>query len=485
MKAERVLVVDDDQAFRDLMAAHLQRHGYEVSAASGGAEALEVIQAQDPFAVLVTDLSMPEMDGLELMAEARRLDAWLEVIIITAAGSMDSAITALRQGGAYDYLVKPLESINQLSLAVWRASAHRQLRLERERLQARIAGEAERLRTLIANTADAIMAVDGAGRVTAANEPAARLLGQGDVIGQSAAAGLPRPLAACLHEWQALAGQDAAAVETPWPKGRVSLVRFSSLKGGESDGDGWVMVVSDVTHLRQLDDLRLRLLAEIADQLRLPLSQGAVELAKLRALEEEKSELRRSLEDRLADHLDRVERRMADLSALMEAEAGGARTSVMLDLPGVLREWLEDEIPGPEVSRRVRLAIDDGAAGARLRADPHLLSRLLQQMATLALSKADPEAVLWLGLRLRDRQVWLEVSEAMGASAEGAEAESEAAVPTPALPGEGYEMETALVQAMARILGGQVWLRGRGRESSLAVCLPAASEDDEEGEAIE
>ena len=72
--AENLLVVDDDQAFLDLMAHHLRRKGNTVECALDGKEALHILQSKGPFTVLVTDLMMPGMSGLELLRLARKVD---------------------------------------------------------------------------------------------------------------------------------------------------------------------------------------------------------------------------------------------------------------------------------------------------------------------------------------------------------------------------------------------------------------------------
>ncbi len=138
----RILVTDDEEELTVLMGLSLRKAGFDVDTALDGQEALEKIKnaiAEDnPFIVLVTDQMMPGMNGQELLRKAREIDNTLEVIMVTAAGSLKSAITAMREDGAYDYLLKPLESMRQLNMAVERAAAHRELLKDRQGLQQRI-----------------------------------------------------------------------------------------------------------------------------------------------------------------------------------------------------------------------------------------------------------------------------------------------------------------------------------------------------------
>ncbi len=106
MSTERLLIVEDERAQRDALSRYLRRQGYEVVATASGEEALERLQSE-PFSLLITDLRLPNMDGLEVIRRAHLLDQELCVLLITAFASVDSAIEALRLG-AHDYLLKPL-----------------------------------------------------------------------------------------------------------------------------------------------------------------------------------------------------------------------------------------------------------------------------------------------------------------------------------------------------------------------------------------
>jgi signal transduction histidine kinase len=128
----RLLVVDDDPEIVRLLSRFLRRQGYDVTTAPDGEQALSLLAAER-FALIVTDITMPKMDGLAVLKAAKILDADIEVIILTGAGILSHAITALR-AGAYDYLLKPLERLEELGEIVQRALEHRRLFLENRRL---------------------------------------------------------------------------------------------------------------------------------------------------------------------------------------------------------------------------------------------------------------------------------------------------------------------------------------------------------------
>ena len=95
----RLLVVDDEATQRDMLASILGRAGYEVLTAATGAEALAQLEA-GAFDLLLTDQRMPEMDGLELLDRSRRLAAELPVVLMTAYGSVQTAVDAMKRGAA-------------------------------------------------------------------------------------------------------------------------------------------------------------------------------------------------------------------------------------------------------------------------------------------------------------------------------------------------------------------------------------------------
>jgi len=128
----RVLVVDDEEGARSGLEKLLRLEGYEVETAADGVAALERAADQLPD-VVVTDLKMPRMDGLELMKQLRSLYIGLPVIVVTAFGDVGSAVAAMRLGAEH-YLVKPVD-FDELQVAVDRAIEHRDVRAEADLLR--------------------------------------------------------------------------------------------------------------------------------------------------------------------------------------------------------------------------------------------------------------------------------------------------------------------------------------------------------------
>ena len=127
-----VLVVEDDGAMRELLREAMEEEGYAVISAAGGREGLRKVRGGG-VDLVVTDLRMPDLDGLDMMRELRALPAPPEVIMITAFGTIDNAIKAMKLGAA-DYVTKPFE-LEELTLSVDRALRDRSLRQEVDRLR--------------------------------------------------------------------------------------------------------------------------------------------------------------------------------------------------------------------------------------------------------------------------------------------------------------------------------------------------------------
>jgi two-component system, NtrC family, response regulator HydG len=129
---DMILVVDDEGEMRDLVKDILEERGHHVALASNGRDALKKLSEED-CAVVLTDLRMKEMQGLELLAEIKRTYPDINVIMMTGFGSVESAIEAMKQG-AYDYLTKPVKT-DELVMVTEKALREAALRQEVTRLR--------------------------------------------------------------------------------------------------------------------------------------------------------------------------------------------------------------------------------------------------------------------------------------------------------------------------------------------------------------
>ncbi len=132
MAAERILVVDDEESIREVVATMLETQGYRCTAVSNGRAALQHLE-KDSLDLVLSDMVMPEMDGLKLLEWLRGHNDDIPIIMVTAMHDLATALEAIRRG-AYDYILKPFEK-DQLFLSVRRALEHRRLVLENRNYQ--------------------------------------------------------------------------------------------------------------------------------------------------------------------------------------------------------------------------------------------------------------------------------------------------------------------------------------------------------------
>ena len=121
---EKILVVDDDKSIRETLTNYLKRQNFEVTSAENGKIALEIVKRKNPD-LIITDVRMPEMNGIDLLKNVKEIDSHIQVIIISAFDDMQSTVQAM-QNGAYDYIEKPLE-IDKLKIRIQRAFENKKL----------------------------------------------------------------------------------------------------------------------------------------------------------------------------------------------------------------------------------------------------------------------------------------------------------------------------------------------------------------------
>jgi DNA-binding NtrC family response regulator len=240
----QVLVVDDEPNLRRVLAAQLGRDGYEVHAVEDGEAALRILQDQY-IDVVITDLRMPRLDGLELLRRALAMEPELPVVIITAHGTVDNAVAALK-AGAFDYITKPFDQ-NEVRNVVRKALRTRVLASEEAREERPpppgpsfgIIGESrpiQELRSVIQRVSGTLASVLITGEVGTGKQLVARALHAGSArrdapfIALNCAAVAPDLLDAELF------GQAAGGVGAPGPRpGRFELASGGTLFLDEID----------------------------------------------------------------------------------------------------------------------------------------------------------------------------------------------------------------------------------------------------------
>jgi len=140
MRRPRILIVDDELNIRQGLAEALQDQGYEIEQAASGEAALELVRSM-PFDLVLVDMVMEEMDGIEVLRQINKEWPQTEVVIITAHGTIETAVTALREG-AYDYLTKPI-NVKRFRSYVHNILRAQELQEENRRLKEQLRTEQE------------------------------------------------------------------------------------------------------------------------------------------------------------------------------------------------------------------------------------------------------------------------------------------------------------------------------------------------------
>ena len=269
MSANKILIVDDEEIIVKLLSMSLRSDGYEIVTAYSGEQGLEVFKAESPD-IVVTDIKMPGMDGLELLKNIKKIDSEKEVIIVTGHGDIDSTITAL-QYGASDFINKPVRD-EALAIALDRAKAkiaiREKLKEYTENLEIKVAEATEEIRRksnfqrlLIKSSHDAIVAFDHDWKVVVYNPEAAMMFGEAakDVKNKMTIDDLYTPKIAKI--FKNLAQKETQQNTLPWKENIINTkdnrqipVKYTSnvlYKTGEFVGT--VNFFQNLTEIKQLE----------------------------------------------------------------------------------------------------------------------------------------------------------------------------------------------------------------------------------------
>ena len=284
-----VLVVDDEQDIREGSQRILERIGFDVVTADRGDRALEVFLRKTP-AIVLLDLKMPGLDGMEVLRRIRSEDDEVIVIVITGYATVETAIEALKQG-AYDFIPKPFEP-DQLRIVVNRAAEKIRLTrettiLEQEKRRTLIDLDTEksRVRTIIESLPDGVLVTNTDGQVVLINPACKQLLNlDHDVkLGEKIEAYVPDEglcqLVMEISQGRHVDFDDIADQEFALSQDKFLRARGQPIIGERKECLGTVVNFVDITALRVLDRLKSEFVAKVSHELRSPLSTIHEQLA--------------------------------------------------------------------------------------------------------------------------------------------------------------------------------------------------------------
>jgi len=391
-----ILVVDDERGIRDGCARILLRKGCKVTTASDGTEALQFFE-QNPYAIVLLDLKMPGMDGMEVLGRIQAIRPETLVIIITGYATIETAIEAMKRG-AYDFIPKPFKP-DQLRIVVDRAIEKKRLteeaqRLERERLRTLkdLDMEKSRTRTIIQALPDGVLVTTPDAHVALMNPAFIRMLSMdrepelGAHIGRYVE---DKGFCDLIVRTSCgrMSAEEAGACDLDMEGGKYLRAHSTPVLGDAGACLGAVTVLIDITELKMLDKLKSEFVTQVSHELRSPLSTIQQQLAMvLDDLVGEGPAEQRHILSRAKEKTQGLITLIGDILDLNRMEAGLVlKESQEVDVGVLLThlvEFLQPRARSKNQTLTLRLLVE---ALPRIVADPQAVEIVLSNLITNAI----------------------------------------------------------------------------------------------------
>ncbi len=372
MKTEaRILVVDDEQGIREGCKRALSPEGYVVDGAEDGKIGLQKVK-KNAYDLLLVDLMMPGISGLELIEKIHLIDPEVILIVITGYATIETAVEAMKRG-AYDYLPKPF-SPEALTAVVKRGLEKRTLRQEAKKLYEErdqrlleLVNERSRIRTIISCMADGVLVANMEGRLVLWNAASVKMLkSRGfDVAGepleyyidnQSMVDAIKEVLSAGDENFLMISRE--IEVETD-PK-TVLMANIAPIRGEMRSILGAVSVLRDITKLKEIDKIKSQFVSMVAHELRAPLAaiKGWLEIV-ITGEGDGDAEQQKQWLQRASDRSDSLLALVNDLLEINRMEAGKIAQKIepvqLTDLIKKIVDFLKPEAGKKEITVEVKL----------------------------------------------------------------------------------------------------------------------------------
>ncbi len=282
-EAPRILVVDDEKGIREGCRRILTAEGFAVDVAENGRAGLEHARGC-AYDLILVDLMMPVMGGLEMMEEVRKIDPDVIMIVVTGFATIETAVEAIKHG-AYDYVPKPFEP-DQLVTVVNRGLETRLLRIkarrlteERDQKLLEVANETSKIRTIVDSMGDGILVTNQEHQLVLWNPAAARMLGLPEHLeaGRNVADVIhERPLVEIINKALSPDASQYTAiseeVEIAQPEAKTVMVNVSVIRDETGRHLGVVATLRDITRLKEVEQVKSQFVRMVTHELRAPLS---------------------------------------------------------------------------------------------------------------------------------------------------------------------------------------------------------------------
>jgi PAS domain S-box-containing protein len=412
-----ILVVDDEANIRLGAERILQREGFNVRSAESGEEGLEILE-QLPAHILLLDLMMPGIGGMEVLKRVAVSHPGLLVIVITGHATLETAIEAMKEG-AYDFIPKPFKP-DQLRIVVFRASEtlrlreeHRRLEEERQRNLRAIEREKTRTRTIVRSMSEGVLLTDSYGDVILCNPAAQSMFGSR----QDSCEGVPMTqyvsesgLRAQLEEILA-EGDPPRPREIALPDGRWVLAEVSPIATEEEEG-GLLTVLSDITAQKNLAQLKSEFVAKVSHDLRSPLAAINQQLAVLAMdLEGAEHEEHRRRLSRVRERVKGLLSLIADLLDISRIELGVETGTHEVFDPRIVLERAVEEVASHAEEAGISLSVQPCPRSVEMMGDPRDLESVFTNLLTNAVKYTDRGGSVTVTVDASDTQLAVTVAD--------------------------------------------------------------------------
>lgn len=408
----QILVIDDEQIMREGCSRILSKDGWAVLCAENGTKGLEEIKAHaEKIDVILLDLMMPGMSGMEVLDHVRALNPDLLVIVITGYATVESAVEAMKKG-AYDFIPKPFTP-DQLRIIVRRALEKRALqkeaeflRREREKSLRDIATEKSKIKTIINCMGDGVLVCDRDGCIVLSNPAASRMLKipEATLLGNFLSqCNLHSDLAKTIQE--SLTTKDVSYTSVSQElsigeSGETFLrAHTAPVKNDLGETMGSVTVLQDISHLKELDKMKSEFIAMVTHELRAPIAaveqQLTVILNRMAGEVTEKQEqMLRRAKERTKGLLDLIR----DLLDLSKIEAG---KMVQYKEPLNLREVIQrvvDLMKAASENKKIDLQFSPPPHVPLIHADRNSMEGIFTNLISNAIKYTPEGGKVWIDL---------------------------------------------------------------------------------------
>jgi len=286
MNKDKILIVDDEADIALILKLQLEDSGFKTVRARDGIEALEHI-AREKFDLILLDIKMPRMDGMQVLERVRKEYPDLGVVMMTAHGSEAIAVEAMKNG-AIDYISKPF-STDDLVKKIERAIHNLRTRQENLRLSQQLMAEQQKMGAILRGMADILIAVDSKGRIITANHQAEMLFGKtqenllGTPVEEVLMADIPPEKLPCMIVLNTSAPSLDVSYNIRWGNKLIPVLSSATpLLDGSLHLCGSVEIIRDISTLKALEQEREDFVSMLSHDLKTPITAivGSIDLVR-------------------------------------------------------------------------------------------------------------------------------------------------------------------------------------------------------------